>query len=40
VVLAGGATTVFVLLASTEYFVYGPFALDVAGQIARHVSIL
>jgi hypothetical protein len=38
--IVGGATTVFLLLAATEYFTYGPFAFDTAGRIARIVSIL
>ena len=40
VALAGGATTVYLSLASVEYFAYGPFAFDVAGRIARLVPIL
>lgn len=38
--VAGGATTVYLSLASVEYFAYGPFAFDVVGLIARLVPIL
>jgi hypothetical protein len=40
VALAGGATTVFLLLSSVEYFTYAPFAFDVTGRITDFVSIL
>ncbi|WP_018256397.1 hypothetical protein [Halomicrobium katesii] len=40
VALAGGATTVYLSLASVVYFAYGPFAFDVVGLIARLVPIL
>ncbi|WP_372480247.1 hypothetical protein ACAH01_03525 [Halomicrobium sp. HM KBTZ05] len=38
--LAGGATTVYLSLASVEYFAYGPFAFDAVELIARLVPIL
>jgi len=38
--LAGGATTLFVVFATVEYFTYGPFVLDVIGGIARHVTVI